>query len=61
MCFHQIGGTVQPDLDYCSSSWSDGTPGVSNEKFALRSIVGLKARQPNGDTKNHYRTWSITP
>ena len=49
-----VRSIIQPDLDYCSSIWNDGSTGISAklqriEKRCLRVLDGRRGREPTGD------------
>ena len=46
-----VRSIIQPDLDYCSSIWNDGSAGISAklqriEKRCLRVLDGRRGREP---------------
>ena len=49
-----VRSIIQPDLDYCSSIWNDGSAGISAklqriEKRCLRVLDGPRGRESTGD------------
>ena len=59
---------VQPDLDYCSSTWSDGSQCISKrlesiEKRALRAVAVavIPIRERTGKVEEIYQKFHVTP
>ena len=49
-----VRSIIQPDLDYCSSIWNDGSASISDrlqriEKRCLRALDGRRGREPTGN------------
>eukprot|EP00118_Oscarella_pearsei_P020238 m.218749 g.218749 ORF g.218749 m.218749 type:complete len:304 (+) comp39904_c0_seq11:649-1560(+) len=55
---------INPDLDYCSTIWSNGSPAISSrlcslQKRSLRAIAGLRHWEQTGSTGRLLSLWNL--